>query len=540
MTSTTPASAGHHTEGPATIGDVPGAPAAARAERLVRRVVGGKNTTVSASVQMRAPFTGQPIATLPQATDADVRAVFDQAREAQHAWAQRPVEDRQRILIRLHDLVLKRQEEALDLVQIEAGKARMDAFDEVSATALVAAYYGKHSAKFLSPRRAAGLIPVLTKVGEIRHPKGVVGIISPWNYPLALTAMDVLPALAAGNAVVQKPDNQTALSALWLQEIAEEAGLPAGVWQIVLGRGSRIGDALVEESDYLCFTGSTPTGKGLAAKVAERLTSYSLELGGKNPMIVLPDADIAKTATGAVTACFSSAGQLCVSVERIYVHESIREEFTRAFVAKTAAVRLGGALDYQAQMGSLTSEDQLATVSAHVEDARSKGAKVLTGGKARPDLGPLFYEPTVLTDVTEDVKLFAEETFGPVVSIYGYTDVTEAIERANDTRFGLNASVWSRNGRAGWEVAARLKAGTVNVNEGFAATFGTVGLPMGGMKDSGVGRRNGAEGLLKYTEAQAIALQRGMPLRPGRGIPPKLWARALSASLKVLRRLPRR
>ncbi len=540
MTSTTPASAGHHTEGPATIGGVSGAPAAARAERLVQRVVGGENTTVSASVSMRAPFTGQPIATLPQATDADVRAVFDQAREAQRSWAERPVEDRQRILIRLHDLVLKRQEEALDLVQIEAGKARMDAFDEVSATALVAAYYGKHSAKFLSPRRAAGLIPVLTKVGEIRHPKGVVGIISPWNYPLALTAMDVLPALAAGNAVVQKPDNQTALSALWLQEIAEEAGLPAGVWQIVLGRGSRIGDALVEESDYLCFTGSTPTGKGLAAKVAERLTSYSLELGGKNPMIVLPDADIAKTATGAVTACFSSAGQLCVSVERIYVHESIREEFTRAFVAKTAAVRLGGALDYQAQMGSLTSEDQLATVSAHVEDARSKGATVLTGGKARPDLGPLFYEPTVLTDVTEDVKLFAEETFGPVVSIYGYTDVTEAIERANDTRFGLNASVWSRNGRAGWEVAARLKAGTVNVNEGFAATFGTVGLPMGGMKESGVGRRNGAEGLLKYTEAQAIAVQRGMPLRPGRGIPPKLWARVLSTSLKALRRLPRR
>ncbi|OXM48707.1 succinic semialdehyde dehydrogenase [Amycolatopsis alba] len=540
MTSTAPASAGHHTEEPATIGGVPGAPAMARADRLVRRVVGGENTTVSAQVQMRAPFTGRPIATLPQATDADVRAVFGQAREAQRSWADRPVEDRQRILIRLHDLVLKRQEEALDLVQIEAGKARMDAFDEVSATALVAAYYGKHSAKILSPRRAAGLIPVLTKVGELRHPKGVVGIISPWNYPLALTAMDVLPALAAGNAVVQKPDNQTALSALWLQELAEEAGLPAGVWQIVLGRGSRIGDALVEESDYLCFTGSTPTGKGLAARVAERLTSYSLELGGKNPMIVLPDADIAKTAAGAVTACFSSAGQLCVSVERIYVHESIREEFTRAFVAKTAALRLGGALDYQAQMGSLTSEDQLATVSAHVEDARSKGAKVLTGGKARPDLGPLFYEPTVLTDVTEDVKLFAEETFGPVVSIYGYTDVTEAIDRANDTKFGLNASVWSRNGRAGWEVAARLKAGTVNVNEGFAATFGTVGLPMGGMKESGVGRRNGVEGLLKYTEAQAIAVQRGMPLRPGRGIPPKLWAKSLSVSLKALRRLPRR
>jgi succinate-semialdehyde dehydrogenase/glutarate-semialdehyde dehydrogenase len=205
-----------------------------------------------------------------------------------------------------------------------------------------------------------------------------------------------------------------------------------------------------------------------------------------------------------------------------------------------AALRLGGALDYTAEMGSLTSADQLENVSAHVDDARAKGATVLTGGRARPDLGPLFYEPTVLTGVTEDVELFAEETFGPVVSIYGYTDVTEAIERANDTPFGLNASVWSRNSRAGWEVAARLAAGTVNVNEGYAATFGSVGLPMGGMKESGVGRRNGTEGLLKYTESQSIAVQRGLKLRPGRGIPPRLWANGMTAGLKALRRLPGR
>ncbi|WP_158882760.1 succinic semialdehyde dehydrogenase [Amycolatopsis anabasis] len=538
MTSTTPASStGQHVSTPTTVGGVVGAPSAARAAQLVKRVAGGKD---SAPVEMTAPYTGLTTATLPQATDADARAVFAKAREIQREWAARPVAERQRILIRLHDLVLERQEEALDLVQLEAGKARIDAFDEVSATALVAAYYGKHSAKILAPKRTAGVIPVLTKAGEIRHPKGVVGIISPWNYPLALTAMDVLPALVAGNTVVQKPDNQTALSALWLHELAEEAGFPAGVWQIVLGRGSVIGNALVEESDYLCFTGSTPTGKGLAGQVAQRLTSYSLELGGKNPMVVLPDANVAKTAAGAVTACFSSAGQLCVSVERIYVHESIREEFTRAFVAKTEALRLGGTLDYGADMGSLTSTSQLETVSAHVEDARAKGATVLTGGRARPDLGPLFYEPTVLTDVPAEAKLFAEETFGPVVAIYGYTDLDDAVERANDTPFGLNASVWSRDGKAGWEVAARLKAGTVNVNEGYAATFGSVGVPMGGMKESGVGRRNGAEGLLKYTEAQSIAVQRGLKLRPFRGLPPKLWAKAMTASMRVLRRLPGR
>ncbi|WP_033295726.1 succinic semialdehyde dehydrogenase [Amycolatopsis jejuensis] len=537
MTRTTPAKLPADQPLPATIGAVAGAPSAARAAALVARATGGAD---SAPVRMTAPFTGEPIASLPQADDAEVRAAFSAAREAQRAWATVPVAQRQRFLLRLHDLVLARQAEVLDLVQVEAGKARIDAFDEVSATALVAAYYGRHSAKILSPRRAPGVIPGLTRAGELRHPKGVVGIISPWNYPLALTAMDVFPALVAGNAVVQKPDNQTALSALWLQELAEEAGLPTGLWQVVLGRGARIGDALLEECDYLCFTGSTPTGKDLAGRIARRLTSYSLELGGKNPMIVLPDADVAKAAAGAVTACFSSAGQLCVSVERIYVHECVREEFTREFVARTAALRLGGALDYHAGMGSLTSKSQLETVSAHVEDARAKGARVLTGGRARPDLGPLFYEPTVLTDVRPGMAPFADETFGPVVSVYGFTDVADAISRANDTLFGLNASVWTRNGRAGWEIGARLKAGTVNVNEGYAATFGTVGVPMGGMKESGAGRRNGAEGLLKYTEPQAIAVQRGLALRPPKRVPGSLWARLMTSSLKLLRRLPGR
>jgi succinate-semialdehyde dehydrogenase/glutarate-semialdehyde dehydrogenase len=537
MTSTSPVSADQAGNTPSTIGGVDGAPQPSRASALIARVVGGKD---SAPVTMTSPFTGLPTATLPQATDGDTRTAFADAHAAQRVWAATPATERQRILIRLHDLVLQRQNEALDLVQIEAGKSRMDAFDEVCATALVAAYYGKHSAKFLAPKRSAGIIPLLTKAGEIRHPKGVVGVISPWNYPLALTGMDVLPALMAGNTVVQKPDNQTALSALWLHELAEEAGLPTGVWQIVLGRGSRIGDALVEESDYLCFTGSTPTGKNLAAQVARRLTSYSLELGGKNPMLILPDADVAKAVTGAVTACFSSAGQLCVSVERIYVHESIREEFTEAFVRRTAALRLGGALNYSADMGSLTSADQLANVHAHVEDARANGATVLTGGRGRPDIGPLFYEPTVLAGVTDSAKLYAEETFGPVVSIYGYHDIDDAVERANDTEYGLNASVWSRNGRAGWEVASRLKAGTVNVNEGYAATFGSVGVPMGGMKESGVGRRNGAEGLLKYTESQSIAVQRGLKLRPLRGMPATVWAKSMTASMKLLRRLPGR
>ncbi|WP_236788489.1 succinic semialdehyde dehydrogenase [Amycolatopsis sp. GM8] len=532
MTSTA-ATSGHEGK-PTTVGGVVGAPSAARGAQLARRAAGGQD---SAPAEMTAPFTGLVTATVPQATDADVRRVFAGARDAQRAWAARPVRARQQILTRLHRLVLDRQDEILDLVQVEAGKARIDAFDEVSATALVAAYYGKHSARILGAKRVAGVIPLLTKATELRHPKGVVGVISPWNYPLALTAMDVFPALVAGNAVVQKADNQTALSALWLNELAEEAGLPAGVWQIVLGRPAEIGDAIVEEPDYLCFTGSTPTGKALAAKIAGRLVGYSLELGGKNPMIVLPDAPVAKAAAGAVTACFASAGQLCVSVERIYVHESIREEFTRAFVAKTKALRLGGELNYGADMGSLTSENQLTSVSAHVEDARAKGATVLTGGRARPDHGPLFYEPTIVTDVPENADLFAAETFGPVVSIYGYQDVEDAIERANDTAFGLNASVWTGNAATGRAVAARIKAGTVNVNEGYAATFGTIALPMGGMKESGQSRRNGVEGLVKYTEPQSIAVQRGMRLRPPRFVPSTLWVRGMTAGIRLLRRI---
>lgn len=538
MTSTMPEAATHtpNPDHPDTVGGVPGAPSRARAGTLLARVRSGADTT---SVTMTAPFTGLPSAVLPQGTDPHTRSVFADARRAQTSWARRPAAERQRILTRLHDLVLDQQDEGLDLIQVEAGKARIDAFDEISATALVSAYYGRHSARLLAPRRAPGALPVLTRATRVQQPKGVVGVISPWNYPLALTAMDVLPALAAGNTVVQKPDNQTALSALWLHELAERAGLPADAWQIVLGRGSRIGDALVEESDYVCFTGSTPTGKTLAGTIAQRLTSYSLELGGKNPMIVLPDADVDKAAAGAVAACFSSAGQLCVSVERIYVHESIRAEFLAAFAARTRALKLGNTLDYRADLGSLTSTGQLDTVSAHVDDARSAGATVVTGGRARGDVGPLFYEPTILTDVPAHARVFADETFGPVVSVYGYSEVDEAVERANDTPFGLNASVWGRDTRAASAVATRLKAGTVNVNEGYAATFGTIGVPMGGMKESGVGRRNGAEGLLKYTESQSIAVQRGLRLRPPRGLPPALWAKGMTVGMKLLRRLPR-
>lgn len=489
----------------------------------------------AARVTTSAPYTGVPLADLPVSTPDEVEAAFARARIAQKAWAAKPLSERRRILLRYHDLVLARQDEALDLMQAENGKTRRDAFLEVVDIGIVSRYYARNAAKHLSPRRRRGAIPLLTHTTELRHPKGVVTVISPWNYPLSMAAGDTVAALMAGNAVVQKPDTQTALTALWSMDLMYEAGLPRDVWQMVIGRGSSIGDPLMDNADYMMFTGSTASGREIAAKAGRRLIGASLELGGKNPMLVLADADIEKAAEGAVAACFPSAGQLCVSVERLYVAESIRDAFTAAFTARAKRLRIGAAYDYSVDVGSLTTAAQLRTVTEHVDDAVAKGATVLAGGTARPDLGPLFYEPTVLTDVTPDMTLHGHETFGPVVSIYPYRDEDEAVALANATSYGLNASVWSRDGARGRAVAARVHAGTVNVNEAFAAAWGSVDAPMGGMGDSGLGRRHGADGILKYTEPQTIAHQRVQGFTPPARISPETWAALLTGALEVLK-----
>ncbi|MEV8066478.1 succinic semialdehyde dehydrogenase [Streptomyces sp. NPDC085995] len=503
-----------------------------RIERLAAHVTAAPD---AARVTTNAPYTGAPLADLPVSTPADVEDAFARARIAQKTWAATSFRRRKEILLRFHDLVLARQDEVLDLMQAENGKTRRDAFLEVTDIAITSRYYARNAAKYLQPKRRRGAIPVLTHTTELRHPKGVVAVVSPWNYPLSMAAGDAIPALTAGNAVVQKPDTQTALSALWALDLMKEAGLPAGVWQMVIGRGSSIGGALMAGADFMMFTGSTASGRRIARDAGERLIGASLELGGKNAMIVLDDADIDKAADGAVAACFPSAGQLCVSIERLYVAESIRDRFVEAFIARTERLKLGAAFDYSMDVGSLTNPSQLETVSTHVEDAVAKGATVLAGGKARPDLGPLFYEPTILTDVTPDMTLHSHETFGPVVSIYPYRDVEEAIELANSTPYGLNGSVWSGNGTRGRAVAARVHAGTVNVNEAFAAAWGSIDAPMGGMGDSGLGRRHGADGILKYTEAQTVAHQRVQGFSPPPRVTPEAWAALLTGALKVMK-----
>ncbi|MGW2258587.1 succinic semialdehyde dehydrogenase [Streptomyces sp. NPDC001780] len=497
--------------------------------RLTRDVVGSGRTA------SHTPFTARKLADLPESTPEDVATAFDRARSAQPVWAATPVRERAAVLLRFHDLLLERQAEVLDLVQLETGKARLHAHEEVQGVAVVARHYGRAASSYLRPKRHIGAVPVLTKVTELRRPRGVVGQIVPWNYPLELSVGDALPAFVSGNAVVMKPDTEAALSALWARELLIEAGLLEAVFQVVLGEGPVVGPEVVRHADYVSFTGSTRTGREVAARAAARLVGTTLELGGKNPLLVLADADVEKAAAGAVRACFTSAGQLCVSVERLYVHESVADVFAERFVARTKAMRLGTSLAYGADMGSLAGERQLKAVTGHVEEAVAKGATVLAGGVARPDIGPYVYEPTVLEGVEAPMAVCAEETFGPVVSLYRFGDEDEAIRLANATPYGLNASVWTRDTRRGHEVASRLRVGTVNINEAYASAYGSVRSPMGGMKDSGLGRRHGSEGILKFTEAQTVARQRLLPMGPAFGMDDEAYAAFMSRGLRVMK-----
>jgi succinate-semialdehyde dehydrogenase/glutarate-semialdehyde dehydrogenase len=319
-----------------------------------------------------------------------------------------------------------------------------------------------------------------------------------------------------------------------MADVLARAGLPDGLFTVVPGAGTELGTPLIDGVDHLTFTGSTATGRLVAEQCGRRLIACTAELGGKNPMIVLADADLRRAVDGAVWACFSGAGQLCVSIERVYVEDAVYEAFVDALVDRVRSMRLAAGFDWQAEMGTLISEEQLATVSAQVADAVEHGARVLAGGRERPDIGPYAYEPTVLEGVTDEMVLARSETFGPVVSVYRVRDEDEAVDRANDTSYGLNASVWSTP-EHGRRVAARLRTGSVNVNEGYAAAWGSHGAPIGGMKESGLGRRHGAEGLLSYTEPLTIATQRLLPLGPIPRLDHELWARWLSRGVRAMR-----
>ncbi len=485
------------------------------------------------------PFTGDEIGSVPEGSAEDVLAAVARARVAQRHWSQRMPKDRAKVLHRYHDILIERADQAMDLIQLEAGKSRVAAFEEVYEAIATARYYAKTGPGLLKRKRRAVSLPGFTKAWEYRHPLGVIGNITAWNFPFTLAISDIVAALVAGNTVVIKPDEKTPLSALYGKMLLEESGLPEDVIQVVPGRGPKIGPTLIDAVDFVAFTGSTDIGRTVARRAGERLIPSSMELGGKNAAIVMADADLDRAIPAVSRSVYANGGQLCISMERLFVDESIREEFTRRFVEHSRDLPLTDKFDFSSALSPMIDNEHLDRVHRHVEDAVERGATLLTGGKPRPDVGPLFYEPTVLADVDESMLVRDTETFGPVATIYGFTDVEEAIASANDSDYGLNFSVWTKDTKRGVAIAARLHAGTVGVNDGYAATWSSYDAPMGGWKSSGLSRRHGAVGLLKFTETQTVAVQRGIEaFAPFPGMDYERYQRLLGPILKLLKRLP--
>ena len=354
----------------------------------------------------------------------------------------------------------------------------------------------------MRPERRQSALPGLTSSEIIRKPHGVVGLITPWNYPFLLAIADAIPALLAGNAVVLKPSQLTPLSANLARELIVESGLDPALLAVIHGEGD-VGSELIRHVDYVGFTGGTETGRKVAVAASERLIPFSLELGGKNPMVVLEGASLDDAVKGLAAGAFANSGQSCISIERVYVQESVYEEFARRFIQKASSLRLGWAKSWDIDMGSLISIDHLKKVLSHVERSVDRGARILAGGKARTDLGPSFIEPTVLSGVDDSMSVAKEETFGPVVVLYPVRDADQAIRLANDSVYGLNASVWAGGRQQARHVAQQLETGSAVLNATLLI-YGSFDVPMGGVKLSGLGRRHGEQGILRYTQAQSI------------------------------------
>ncbi|MCV7425420.1 aldehyde dehydrogenase family protein [Mycobacterium montefiorense] len=459
-------------------------------------------------VVVKCPATGDIVGSVPVSTTAEVKSLADRLRAAQPAWQQMGVAGRAEWLGKWRDWMLDHRDDVLTPLQLETGKSWADTGVEIAAVQIVN-YWIDTAAEFLAdqnvrPWGAANLTKKLTIVYE---PYPLVGVITPWNGPLSVPLLDVPAALMAGCAVLSKPSEITPLAWQVAVEGWKQIGAPE-VLDVVFGFGET-GAALVDVVDYVMFTGSLNTGRRIAVAAAQRLIPCSLELGGKDAMIVCADADIDRSVDGAVWGGFVYSGQVCISVERIYVEEPIYDEFVNKLVAKTSQLRQGmdAAHDYSAEIGSLTTEQQLAIVSRHVDDAVSKGAKVLVGGKSSNPAG-LFYEPTVLVDVDHGMDCMREETFGPTLPVMKVRDVAEAIEKANDSNLGLAGSVWTRDKDKANAVARQMNTGTVNINNVITGLL-QFGVPMPGWKESGLGSRSGGpDGIRKYCRQKSIVAER--------------------------------
>lgn len=449
-----------------------------------------------------------------EATPADrLKAIVGAAREAQEAWAAAGIDHRIGHLMKVKDLIISDMDRVTRVITMDNGKTLLEALNsEIYPVLDMFRFCAKDARRVLGGEKLSNPMFQLARLESenVFEPRGVIGIISPWNFPFAIPMTQILPALTAGNAVVVKVAEITSWVGELIKNLFEEAGVPRGVVNVVQGPGSVIGGAMMASGlDKLSFTGSIPVGKQLMAQAAEILLPITLELGGKDPFIVLADADVERAAAAAVWGAFLNAGQVCASVERVYVHEKVVEKFTRLVVEKTEKLRIGNGLHPDVDVGPMISEEQFRKVEAHVADAVAKGARVNTGGKRAQGLAGWFYEPTVLTGVNHGMDCMTDETFGPTLPIMSFTTVDEAVAFANDTRYGLTASVWTKNLDKGRALCRRIKSGTVVVNN-CVFTYGFAQCPWGGEKQSGIGRTHSIHGLLDFTSIKNITVNKGL------------------------------
>ena len=458
--------------------------------------------------RVSSPVTLEPIGEFEAAGVEDVRTAVARARKAQSEWARLSFDLRAETLWRLVDAIVERQDEIVECVVKETGKPRNEAITmEVMAPCMTIGYYAKRAKKFLAEERpsASGLMRFSKKVRLLYQPLGVVGLITPWNGPVALAANPMAQALMAGNAVIHKPSEVTPLSAMLLRELTEQAGFPADLYQVLQGDGET-GAALIDAGvDKISFTGSVATGRKVGEACGRNLIPVTLELGGKDAMIVCEDADLDRAAEGAVRGSCWNTGHYCCGTERVYVNEKIYDSFVEKVVEQTSALKQSDS--EEADVGTVFWDKQMDIIESHVADAKQKGAKILVGGERSKQLQGLYFEPTVVVDVNHGMDIMRKETFGPIVAIQKVASDEEAISLANDSEYGLSGNVWTTDKEKGGRIAERMETGSVSVND-MAMTYGIAEAPFGGVKSSGVGQVNGKLGIRNYCHIHPIITDR--------------------------------
>lgn len=465
-----------------------------------------------AGITVDNPATGEVIGRVAAASAEQVAAAVSRARLAQPGWARLSARTRAQLFTRARHWMLTHRQEIADSIVAENGKAEEDAVVEIVYCVSAFAYWARHAPRLLAETKVRSLSPFVLGRGMYtrRAPLGVVGIIGPWNNPLINSFGDAIPALAAGNAVVLKPSEYTPLTALLMATMTRECGWPEHVFQVVTGAGAT-GRALVDTADFVMFTGSTKTGRAIAARAGERLIPCSLELGGKDALIVLADADIERAVNVALHGALVNGGQMCTSVERVYVEAPVYDRFVARLRERFEEVTVGRSAGLgSADVGAMTVPSQLTVVEDHVKDAVSRGARLLAGGNAVRGPGR-FFEPTLLVDVDHTMMCMRNETFGPTLPVMKVADAEEAGRLANDSLYGLQASIISSDMARARRLAQQLEVGCVTIND-VQTNYMAFGLPMGGWKGSGLGVRHGAEGIRKYTKLQAVSVNR-FPMR---------------------------